>query len=128
MGDTPILTGLVDNLKWIPLLVIFLGGNSLHVSQAILSHFFGVDMQWQATAKEVENVTFFEEVPRVIKRFKWTFVWVAMCTGTMLACAYALPDMWRIRFFTPIWPLGTGIVCHALLPVVLNPNLMLFTW
>jgi hypothetical protein len=34
----------LENLKWILMLSIFLGGLSIHVSQALLSHMFGIDM------------------------------------------------------------------------------------
>ncbi|POS69564.1 hypothetical protein DHEL01_v212042 [Diaporthe helianthi] len=50
------------------LLAIFLGGLSLHVSQAILSHMFEIDMTWGSTSKEVEFSNFCIEVPRVIKK------------------------------------------------------------
>ncbi|KAF2005987.1 hypothetical protein P154DRAFT_606305 [Amniculicola lignicola CBS 123094] len=117
-----------ENFKWVPLLVIFLGGISIHVSQALLCHMFGIDMSWGATAKEVENVSFFEEIPRVIKRFKFTFLFCFSCTVGMIVLAQFVPQMWRITFFTPIWPTASMVVCHFLLPIVLNPNLMLFTW
>ncbi|KAF2707819.1 hypothetical protein K504DRAFT_435857 [Pleomassaria siparia CBS 279.74] len=123
-----LLRNLLTNFKWVPLLVIFLGGVSLHISQALLSHMFGYDMQWGATAKEVENVTFFEEIPRVIKRFKYTFVFCIVMTATIVVLATVVPFQWRIEFFTPIWPLACCILSHFLLPIVLNPNLMLFTW
>ena len=47
------LSVVVENFKWVPLLTIFLGGLSLHVSQALLSHMFEINMTWGATAKEV---------------------------------------------------------------------------
>jgi len=45
LGEKGLLRALVENCSWIPLMAIFLGGLSLHVSQALLSHMFGVDMQ-----------------------------------------------------------------------------------
>ncbi|KAJ9653900.1 hypothetical protein H2201_009082, partial [Coniosporium apollinis] len=69
-GERGFLSSIWENFKWIPLLCLFLGGISLHVSQALLSHMFGIDMNWGATAKEVENISFFEEIPRVLNRFK----------------------------------------------------------
>lgn len=117
-----------ENLKWVPMLTIFLGGISLHVSQALLSHLFGIDMQWGATSKEVENITFFQEVPRVMKRFKFTFVFCILCAIMMVYLSHFAPDMWRINLLIAIYPLSAVIVCHFFLPIVLNPNLMLFTW
>ncbi|PSN72380.1 hypothetical protein BS50DRAFT_597684 [Corynespora cassiicola Philippines] len=128
IGEGSLFGNLWENFKWIPLLVIFLGGISIHVSQALVSHMLGFDMQWGATAKEVENVTFFQEIPRVAKRFKGTFAFCILMAGAMVCLALVVPDMWKITFFTPIWPLACVVVSHFLLPIVLNPNLMLFTW
>lgn len=61
---------LVENFKWMILLAIFLGGLSLHVSQAILSHMFEIEMTWGATSKEAEFSNFWIEVPRVIKKVR----------------------------------------------------------
>ncbi|KAF2790841.1 hypothetical protein K505DRAFT_409586 [Melanomma pulvis-pyrius CBS 109.77] len=128
IGEGGLVGNIVTNFKWIPLLVIFLGGISLHVSQAIVCHMVGIDMSWGATAKEVENVTFFEEIPRVIKRFKFTFAFCLVLAVGMALMATIVPWDWRINFFIPIWPLACIITSHFLLPIVLNPNLMLFTW
>ncbi|KAH7115918.1 glycosyl transferase family group 2-domain-containing protein [Dendryphion nanum] len=128
MGHQGLLSGLIENFTWIPLLVIFLGGISLHISEAILSHMFGRDMSWGATSKEEEHVTFFEEIPRVLRKFKGTFAFSTVMTAMMVVMAVVVPHEWRINFFTPIWPLSTIVVSHFLLPIVLNPNLMLFTW
>ncbi|KAF8865138.1 hypothetical protein BDZ45DRAFT_684657 [Acephala macrosclerotiorum] len=114
--------------QWLFLLSIFLGGISLHVSQALLCHFFEIDMSWGATAKEIEQVTFFEEVPRLLKRFKFTFIFCITCTVMMIVGAVALPWEWRITNFVPIYPLCTVVVSHFFLPVALNPALMMFTW
>jgi len=45
-------------------------GISIHVGQAILSHLFSRDMSWGATSKEVDDVSFVDEIPRVLKNFK----------------------------------------------------------
>ena len=39
-----------------------------------------------------------------------------------------VPYDWQITFFTPIWPLASIVSSHFLLPVILNPGLMRFTW
>ena len=119
---------LLTNITWIPMMTIFLGGLSMHLSQALLSHMFGIDMNWGATSKEAENTTFFKEVGKVIKNFKYTFIFcIAMSLG-MIACAWIVPWNWQIRQFFAIWPLATIIFSHFFLPIMLNPNLMLFTW
>jgi hypothetical protein len=50
-SEKSLLAGILEAMKWVPLFVIFFGGLSLHVSQALLSHFFEIDMTWGATAK-----------------------------------------------------------------------------
>lgn len=96
-----IISGLLTNFKWILLLTVFLGGNSLDVSQAILLHMFSIDMNGGATAKEVVDTSFFEEIPKLLKKFKFTFLWYFGCFSTMLFLAIGR-DSWRINFFTQI--------------------------
>ncbi|KAI1483090.1 glycosyl transferase family group 2-domain-containing protein [Daldinia eschscholtzii] len=128
LGEMSFIRSFWDNFKWIPLMTIFLGGLSLHVSQAILSHFFGVDMVWGATAKEIEEVNFVEEIPRILRRFKGTFIWCMLMTALIVCGYFAFPGGWKIVHFASIWPLAWTVGCHFLLPVVLNPALMVFSW
>ncbi|KAI1302063.1 glycosyl transferase family group 2-domain-containing protein [Xylaria venustula] len=128
LNQKSLIAAFWDNVKWIPVLTIFLGGLSLHVSQAILCHFFSIDMTWGATAKEVEEVNFIEEVPRLIKRFKGTFVFCFGSVGLMIAGHYGFPVEWQITYFASIFPFAWLVACHFLLPVVLNPALMVFAW
>jgi membrane glycosyltransferase len=123
-----LLSALILNLMWIPMMMLFLGGLSLHLSQALLSHMFGIEMNWGATSKEAEDTTFFKEVGKVIKNFKYTFIFCIVMTLGMIACACIVPWNWQIRQFFAIWPLATIIFSHFFLPIMLNPNLMLFTW
>lgn len=128
IGECGLLRAIFTNLKWIPLLTIFLGGVSLHISQALLSHFFSIDMQWGATSKEVEDISFFEALGDVIKKFKYTFAFcIIMITG-MVCMAYVVPVAWQIRGLTAVFPLALITANHFLLPTVLNPQLMTFTW
>lgn len=66
-GEKGLLPGLLENFKWTLMLAIFLGGLSLHVSQALLAHMFGIDMSWGASSKEAEFSNFFIEVPKVLR-------------------------------------------------------------
>ncbi|KAH0373699.1 hypothetical protein KCU65_g253, partial [Aureobasidium melanogenum] len=123
-----LMSAILLNLMWIPMMMLFLGGLSLHLSQALLSHMFGIDMNWGATSKEAENTTFFKEVGKVIKNFKYTFIFCILVSIGMIVCAWVVPWNWQIRQFFAIWPLATIIFSHFFLPIALNPNLMLFTW
>lgn len=117
-----------ENFKWVLFLSVFLGGISLHLSQALLSHFFEIEMSWEATSKEAENTPFFEEVPRLLKRFKFTFIFSIACTTLMIAGKFAFPWNWQIGTFQAIYPLASIVVSHFAVPIALNPALMMFTW
>lgn len=126
--DAPLLKALWTNFKWILLLTIFLGGVSLHVSQALLCHMFSIDMSWGATAKEIIDTTFFEEFNKALRKYKVTFIWCITMIAVMIYLAKFGPPFWRIDFLTAIFPLATVVVSHFLLPIVLNPGLMLLTF
>jgi hypothetical protein len=74
----------LDNLKWLPLLTIFLGGLSIHVFQAIVCHMLSIDMSWGATAKEATRTSFFAEIPTILKKFKFTFIFCFTMVSTLL--------------------------------------------
>lgn len=118
----------ITNFKWAPLFTIFLGGISLHVSKALLCHFFEINIQWGATSKEVERCNFLEEVPKILKSFCGTFVFCFLMTALMVCGMYVFPRVWRIDEFASIYPLASVTVCHFLLPVLLNPALMKFSF
>ena len=107
---------------------VFIGGLSLHLSQAILAHFFEIDMAWGATAKEIEANNFGYETLRILRRFKFTFVYCFASIGLMIAGFYAFPIQWRIVDFSSIFPMAMIVSCHFALPVLLNPGLMRLTW
>ena len=128
IGEKGLLASLCENFSWLPLFAIFLGGVSLHISQALLSYFFSINMSWGATAKEVEDATFFEEVPKIIKKFKYTLVYCILCFAMMGVCATAIPQAWRIDDLQAIFPLAVNVGSHFCLPLLLNPSLMRFTF
>ena len=128
MGVNGLLSSFYENFKWILLLYIFFGGISMHVSEAILSHLFSIDMTWTATAKEVENTTFFLELPKLLRRFKVMFTFCLLMIAGMIYVSRFAPPFWRINEFTAIFPLSMVIFTHVMLPIGLNPSLMLFTW
>lgn len=125
---------LLENFTWLVLLTIYLGGISLHVSQAILSYLFSVNMTWGATAKEAESTSFFHEIPNILKKFKFTFLYcITMVTGMIIMAGVGpvgalVPYDWRITTFTAVFPLAILVAFHFLLPLVLNPGLMQFTF
>ncbi|KAK4227356.1 putative glycosyltransferase [Podospora fimiseda] len=130
VGERNILYALFENFKWTFLLAIFLGGLSLHVSQALLAHMFEIDMTWGATSKEAEFSNFFIEVPKVLKKFKFSMLFSLIFIAGMviLATAPFIPYSWHITDFVAILPMATVSASHLLLPLALNPALMTFSW
>ena len=112
------------------MLAVFLGGLSLHVSAALLSHMFEINMTWGATSKEAEFSNFFIEVPKVLSKFKWSmfFSLFSIVAMIVLATATFIPPDWMIKDFVAILPMATVTASHMLLPIVLNPALMTFSW
>lgn len=123
---------LLMNFKWTFMLCIFLGGLSLHVSQALLSHMFGIDMTWGATSKESTRTNFFIEVPKILKKFKFSMAFAIFAIIGMIVLGTGLgsviPYDWQIKDFVAILPMATVAGSHLLLPIVLNPGLMTFSW
>ncbi|MCJ1308482.1 hypothetical protein MMC25_002135 [Agyrium rufum] len=130
IGEKSFLSALFENFKWVLMLAIFLGGLSLHVSQALCAHMFEIDMSWGATSKEAEFSNFFIEVPKVLKKFKFSmsFALLGIIGMIILAKASFVPYSWRITDFVAILPMATVTASHMLLPIVLNPALMTFSW
>ncbi|ROV98715.1 hypothetical protein VMCG_06806 [Cytospora schulzeri] len=129
-GEKNFFKSLAENFKWMLLLAIFLGGLSLHLSQALLSHMFQIDMTWGATSKEAEFSNFFIEAPKVLKNFRWSMIFSLsfIILMVILACAPFIPYDWRITDFVAILPMATVATSHMLLPIALNPALMTFSW
>ena len=74
-----------ENLKWMPLMTIFLGGISIHVFQAIACHMLSIDMSWGATAKEAKRTSFFAEIPTILRKFKFTFAFCIVMVSSFLS-------------------------------------------
>jgi hypothetical protein len=69
---------------------------------------FEIDMWWGATSKEVENTTFFEELPRLLKRFKFTFIFYFAMIGLIITGAVAFPVFWTVTTFSGISVVYSG--------------------
>ena len=128
-GEQDAFSALYGNFKWVILLSVFLGGISLHVSWAILSHLLRINIEWGATMKEQEDIPFQEEIKKILKRFRKMMAFMVLLAAGMIYAASPLaPALWRIDAFTAIWPLAVVIFAHFTLPVVLNPGLVKFKW
>ncbi|KAI1801546.1 glycosyl transferase family group 2-domain-containing protein [Daldinia bambusicola] len=130
LAERSLAYALYENFKWTSLLAIFLGGLSLHISQALLCHMFEVEMTWGATSKEAEFSNFWIEIPKIIKKFKYSMIFSLIFIVGMIVLAVApfVPREWRITDFVAILPMATVASSHFLLPLALNPALMTFSW
>jgi hypothetical protein len=123
-GERSLLGSLLENFKWSPLMTVFFGGVAFHISLALLAHLFHIDMQWGATSKEKKDSNFFQEIPFVVKTYRWMYISIIIVVGGMIYLGAFAPADWRIDDFTAIVPLSLNLVFHFLVPLVLNPSLM----
>jgi len=127
-GERGLLQALAENFKWLPLLTVFFGGVSFHISLALLAHMFSIDMQWGATTKDKTDSNFFDEIPKIAKHFKWMYMVLIPLIAMMIYLAAFAPLAYRIDEIIAIVPMSVMIGCHALLPFVLNPSVMIFSY
>ncbi|CCG82842.1 Putative uncharacterized protein [Taphrina deformans PYCC 5710] len=128
-GNMGFLDRLLKNYGWSILLTIFLGGISLHVAMALLCHLFGINMQWGITAKELDKSNFWIELPKIAKSFKFTYIFLTVAIlGMIILSTPIVPAGWQIRSCYSTLPLGWMLASHFLMPIVLNPQLMAFSF
>ncbi|KAI0764841.1 glycosyl transferase family group 2-domain-containing protein [Fomes fomentarius] len=131
LGEKSIVSAFIENLIWVPFFFFFFGGLSIPVSQALLAHCFSYNITWGATKKEVERSNFFKEVPKIFKRFwfSWLISWTVLA-GMVILSTPLVPIEWRIdgSAWAVIFPLAIVVGCHILFPIVLNPWLMIFSY
>ncbi|KAH9484535.1 hypothetical protein JR316_0004017 [Psilocybe cubensis] len=107
LGQTNMFAAMFENLRWVPFLT------------------------WGSTGKEVELSSFWIEVPRIWQRFKLSFIICFMCIAMMVIFTTdVVPFEWQIAGwnYALVIPLSLVVGCHILLPIVLNPWLMIFSY
>jgi TRAP-type C4-dicarboxylate transport system permease small subunit len=119
---------LLENFKWLPMLSIFFGGLSFHLNIALLAHMFSIDMQWGATSKDKTESNFFQEIPKIANSFKWMYLVLIPLIGMMIYFGLYAPLAYRINEVIAIIPMAVMIGSHTLLPFVLNPSVMVFSY
>ncbi|KAL1694017.1 glycosyl transferase family group 2-domain-containing protein [Schizophyllum commune] len=131
LGNNELLTGFLENIKWVPFFFFFFGGLAIHISVALLAHLFSYNITWSATIKEVERSNFFKEIPKIFKRFWFSMlVSFAIIAGMIICSTSLVPYAWRVdgTGWAVIFPLSIVCGCHILFPIVLNPWLMVFSY
>jgi hypothetical protein len=89
---------------------------------------FRINMQWGTTAKEKVDSNFFKEVPKIFKGFKWMYAIVLPLVGGMIYLGLFAPRGWEIKEIAAVIPMAVTLASHALLPLLLNPSLMIFNY
>lgn len=91
---------------------------------------FEIDMTWGATAKTLEFTNFFVEVPKTLRKFWFSFTFsIVMIAGMIvLGTADFVPYSWHINQLEAVVPMSSLVVAHVLLPLALNPGIMVFAW
>lgn len=120
LGQKTFFNSLFETMKWTPMFLLFFGGLSLHLLKAIVCHFFGINMEWAATAKELEASGFRVGLDRIVRDFKFMYCVIVPIAGGMIYLAEFAPRGWQISDFAAIVPLANQIGCHALLPFALG--------
>ncbi|KAM5541501.1 hypothetical protein V8D89_004691 [Ganoderma adspersum] len=131
LGLRNLLDSLLENFTWVPFFFFFFGGLSIHLTQALLAHLFSYNITWGATKKEVERSNFWQEVPKILKRFWLSLVIsLAFCAAMVVLATDAVPVGWRIFGWdwAVITPLAIVAGCHIAYPIVLNPWFMVFSY
>lgn len=119
---------LYDNFKWSILLVIFLGGISMHLSYALIAHMFSLKMEWGATAKSLESGTFTAELPKIWGRFKYMYGTLVALSALQIYLAVWAPAKYHIFGLTSNLPLIFMMLMHAIMPFALNQNSYASEW
>jgi hypothetical protein len=128
LSEKGLLASLIENFKWVPMFLIFFAGLSFHLNCAIISYLISVDRQWGATAKEKENSNFFKEIPKIFKRFMFMYIFILILVGGMVYLGFFAPRGWEITQLTAVFPMAYMVGCHAIVPFVLNPSIMIFSY
>ncbi|PVH95875.1 hypothetical protein DM02DRAFT_570462 [Periconia macrospinosa] len=120
LGKKTFFWSLWETIKWMPFFLLFFGGISFHLLKALFCHFFSVQIEWAATAKELQESGFRVGLDRIVRDFKWMYMFLLPVTGGMIYLAVFSPRGWLISDFTAIVPLANQVGCHALLPFALG--------
>ncbi|TFK63653.1 hypothetical protein BDN72DRAFT_307822 [Pluteus cervinus] len=131
LGIRDIAASFIENFTWVPFFFFFFNGLSIHLSTALLAHLFSYNITWGATKKEVERSNFWEEVPKILKRywFAWGICFV-LIAGMIIFATPLVPAGYQIpgSSWSVILPLALVTGGHILFPIVLNPWLMIFSY
>ncbi|KAF2691890.1 hypothetical protein K458DRAFT_411589 [Lentithecium fluviatile CBS 122367] len=120
LGQKTFFMSLMESVKWMPFFLLFFGGISFHLLKALFCHFFSIRIEWTTTAKELTESGFRVGLDRIVRDFKWMYLFLFAITGGMIYLACFATRGWLISDFAAIVPLANQVGCHALLPFALG--------
>lgn len=120
LKERQFLPALLEACKWLPFLVLFFSGISLHCARALLCHALSINIEWSSTAKEMGPTGFFIGLDRMIKDFKYIFMILVVLTAGMIYLGNFAPWGYEIVSVTLIVPIAIQMCAHFLLPVALG--------
>ncbi|KAF2205964.1 hypothetical protein GQ43DRAFT_384692 [Delitschia confertaspora ATCC 74209] len=120
LGQRTFFWSLVETAKWTPFFLLFFGGISYHLLKSIICHFFSINITWTTTAKELTESGFRVGLDRIVRDFKYMYMFIVPLVGGMVYLAVYAPRGWIISDFAAIVPLANQVGCHALLPFALG--------
>ena len=126
LKEKPFWGTMLESLKWLPFMMLFFGGISIHCAKALLCHAFSINLEWASTSKELGPTGIYIGLNKMMHRFKYTFLLCIVLAGGMIYMSVAAPWGWRITpgkytgdAFT-IAPLAMHIACSFALPIFLG--------
>jgi hypothetical protein len=120
VGKQNFFIGMGKSIQWMPVFVVFFGGLSLHLCKAIFCHFFSIHMEWSSTSKELEETGFFIGMDKIIRDFKYMYLFLFFLTGVLVYMGLYAPIGYTIIAPTVIVPLANQMICHFILPLALG--------
>lgn len=125
INDHPFLQTLGRTLFYIIPLSMFFTSLSFHISMSLLAHLFSVNVQWGATAKELDDSNFFKEVPKIFKSYKYMYIIIsALLIAVIIVQTPVMPYHFQVDNFSGVFPLYWVYACHLVVPFILNPQIM----
>ncbi|KAF7188524.1 hypothetical protein HII31_10186, partial [Pseudocercospora fuligena] len=116
--DTTFIRALLEHMKWIPVFLLFFSGLSFHILKALICHLFSLPIEWSATEKEIGPQGLMVNLDRIMRQFRWVFLFFALVIGGMIYLGVFAPRGYTIKDFSVIVPLAIQVGGHILLPIV----------
>ncbi|KAF8191926.1 glycosyl transferase family group 2-domain-containing protein [Mycena galopus ATCC 62051] len=113
LGHRRLTSAFIENMRWLPFLILFFSGLGIHLAIVLLAHMFSCKVTWGATSKEVKRTNISIEIRRIFKRFKLVF----LVSLILVVAAFLLSRHIPGKSTVIILPLATVAGAHMLLPV-----------